>query len=117
MIKKIMLLSVIGLSLTGCVMAPYDDRPNYSGNNNSYDRPYWNNGNTHRPNYRPNDRPQQPHQSRPHFQENKPPMYRTQEHRADRSNEQRNKPTQSRSKWNSSQSKQHGLSHTQRSSR
>lgn len=56
MIKKIILLSALGFSLTGCVMAPYDDRPHYSGGYNSYDRPHWNNGATHRPNYRPNYR-------------------------------------------------------------
>ena len=120
-----MLLSVVGFSLTGCVVAPYDDRPNYSGNHHSYDRPYWNNGNSnrpdYRPNYRPNDRPQhqkpKPHQNRPHYQENRPSMYRAQEHRVGRSNEQRNKPTEIRSKWNSPQFKQRGLSHTERPSR
>lgn len=84
MIKKIILLSALGFSLTGCVMAPYDDRPHYSGSYNSYDRPHWNNGTTHRPDYRPNhrpnDRPHQqkpkPHQTKPHFQGNKPPVYR-----------------------------------------
>lgn len=110
MIKKIMLLSVIGFSLTGCVMAPYDDRPHYSGTHSAPDRPYWNNGNTHRPNYRPNDRPQhqKPNQNKPHFQENRPTIYGSQAHRVDKSNEQRNKPTHNRTKWNSSQSKQDG---------
>ncbi|MBP8064433.1 MAG: hypothetical protein KAY38_05505, partial [Acinetobacter sp.] len=73
MIKKIILLSALGFSLTGCVMAPYDDRPHYSGGYNSYDRPHWNNGTTHRPNYRPNYRPNdRPHQQKPKPHQTKP---------------------------------------------
>ena len=42
MIKKILLLSLLGVSLTGCVVAPFDDGTYYP-NNHGYDRPHSNN--------------------------------------------------------------------------
>lgn len=78
MIKKIVLLFVLGFSLTGCVMAPYDDRPNYSGNYSggyySSDRPYWNNAAGHRPDYRLNNRPNYRLHPQPKLASHRPPL-------------------------------------------
>ena len=37
MIKQVLLLSLMGVSLTGCIVAPYDDY-NYSDRNRHYDQ-------------------------------------------------------------------------------
>lgn len=122
MIKKILLLSTLGLALTGCVMAPYDDRPNYSGNH-SYDRPTWNNGGAYRPDYRPNYRPNQqkprpPVNNRPDFNGHKPSQHQSNNKPNNkpnyRPNYQGQKPTKNRPNWNSNQPKSHGLPNSQR---
>ena len=63
MIKQTLLLSLVGIALTGCVVAPYDDRPYYSSQSYGHGdhRPNWNNNNNgHRPPPKP-VRPQYPH--------------------------------------------------------
>ncbi len=56
MIKQVLVLGLIAVSLTGCIVAPYDDHPNRHGHDR--DRPNWDNGNRpSRPNWNNDNRP------------------------------------------------------------
>ena len=48
MIKKVLALGLITVSLTGCIVAPYDDHPNRQGHDR--DHPRWDND-RHKPNW------------------------------------------------------------------
>lgn len=62
MIKQVLALGLIAVSLTGCIVAPYDDHPNRHGHDR--DRPNWNNDN--RPNW-DNGRPNRPDWNDPRY--------------------------------------------------
>jgi hypothetical protein len=74
MIKQTLLLSLVGITLTGCVVAPFDDGPYYSSSpsyGHGYNRPHWNNNNGHRPPPKP-IKPQHPNWKPP---QSKPPQH------------------------------------------
>lgn len=60
MMKKTILLAVLAVSLTGCIVSPYDDHPRHSDRNGHYDkqhgdrdwkhsqRPHWDNDRSNR---------------------------------------------------------------------
>lgn len=73
MFKKTILLSVFAVSLTGCVVAPFDDHPRHSngyGYSDRHDRPNWNNGKD-RPNIHNQQRPNGQSGQRPHWDNGK----------------------------------------------
>ena len=67
MLKQVLLVGLLGVSLTGCIVAPLDDHPNrhHSGYDRD-DRPHWNKDRPNRPNWN-HDRP-----SRPDWNQNRP---------------------------------------------
>lgn len=66
MLKQVSLLSVLAISLTGCVVAPFDDGSRYSsqygyGSSHRYSNSYG----YERPQFRPNQPQYRPHHQRP----------------------------------------------------
>ncbi|WP_171531636.1 hypothetical protein [Acinetobacter defluvii] len=64
MLKHVLLLGLLGASLTGCIVAPYDDNGRHHSGYDR-DRPHWNHDRD-RPNWN-KDRPNRPdwHKDRP----------------------------------------------------
>ena len=69
MLKKTILLSIFAVSLTGCVVAPFDDHPRSSYGYGQSDRDHRSKGNFGKD--RPNMQQQKPNWQRPHWDKGK----------------------------------------------